>query len=207
LSRRLSRLGWVALPLVACCLGVIVSKVTHPPARSHLAPQPRPRKAASFELTSATPAAPRVVLADSSRGRPPGEWQGMPVSPDDNATCSASARCGLALACLDGRCGPCQRDDECATGEGCVLQYCLRLENIGCRLRKDCTVGALCELTGLTSDPRNNATMRAICRAASGGAEAPPPELVVGLPTSPPEVQLDDLMAMARAALADGGTR
>lgn len=103
--------------------------------------------------------APRFEYAP----RDPGEWQGMLVNITLQASCDVSSRCGLAMACRSGRCGPCGTDHECASGEACVLQHCLKAENVGCRSRSDCYDGALCLLNGYSPDARGNARTKSFC--------------------------------------------
>jgi hypothetical protein len=79
------------------------------------------------------------------------------------AECDVSSRCGLAMACLRGRCGPCALDRECAAQEACAVQHCVPEAHVGCRSRLDCATGEVCMLTGLTPDPRNNAGLFAYC--------------------------------------------
>src|SRR5215208_4690913 len=57
--------------------------------------------------------------------RPADEWQGMRVDLATQSLCDGAESCGLAMACPDGgRCGPCQADSQCASGEACVLDHC-----------------------------------------------------------------------------------
>jgi hypothetical protein len=114
--------------------------------------------------------------------RPPDEWQGMLVNTAMQAICDRSERCGLAMACLSGRCGPCQRDHECASGEACVLDHCLALGNVGCRSARSCRgPEELCVLTGYSNDPRGNASMRSLCQSSRGGRPQRPEDF----PTQP----------------------
>ncbi len=96
------------------------------------------------------------------RARPADEWQGMLVDVSVQQECFRSAVCGFALACIDGKCGPCSRDSECEAGEVCVLDHCVLRQLAACRTRKDCG-DSLCLLTGLSADPRNNGDMRSLC--------------------------------------------
>lgn len=94
------------------------------------------------------------------------EWPGMPINLALQALCDESARCGLAMACHHGQCGPCAADEDCAPGEGCSVQHCVPLSRIACRSVRDCAGardGALCMLSGISDDPRGNASMRAVC--------------------------------------------
>jgi len=102
--------------------------------------------------------------------RDPLEWDGMPVDLI-GPYCEESAFCGLALACVQQMCGACTADEDCAPGEGCVVEHCLKTELIGCRSYRDC--GAeLCLLSGFTGGtPRGNEDMRSYC-SNKGGAGA-----------------------------------
>jgi hypothetical protein len=102
--------------------------------------------------------------------RPEGEWQGIPVCAP-YPPCSSSDHCGVALACIDSKCRGCTQDDQCANGEGCVLDHCVPEANIGCHVRADCKAGELCILNGLTSGTvRANEDTRAYCQGSSGGS-------------------------------------
>ncbi len=106
--------------------------------------------------------------------RDPNEWQGMRVDRAGQPPCSAADSCGLALACIDGRCSACRDDRECAGGERCVLDHCLRSEQVECRTRSDCSdPEALCALSGYSGgDPRSNAELRSYCLPPRGVAPA-----------------------------------
>jgi hypothetical protein len=129
-------------------------------------PIPAPPVAAA----SLTPASPPV------RGRPASEWQGMQVDASMQATCGTADGCGLAMACHGERCGPCAADSECASGEICVLEHCLRRELANCRSSGDCGGEERCLLSGYSSDPRGNADLRAICLEDRGGRIEVPEE-------------------------------
>jgi hypothetical protein len=76
-----------------------------------------------------------IAAADLLHPRPAHEWQGMRVDLSQRQYCEASSYCGLALACLeDRRCGACQRDDQCAGGEVCVLDYPVSARSLRARL-------------------------------------------------------------------------
>src|SRR5690242_4599505 len=70
--------------------------------------------------------------------RPAEEWQGMRVNLNVTPPCERPDGCGMALACKGNRCGPCEFDAECATGESCVLDHCLKTSNVECHHRADC---------------------------------------------------------------------
>ncbi|MCG8555441.1 MAG: hypothetical protein MJD61_09175 [Proteobacteria bacterium] len=136
------------------------------------------RRRASGQSVAGRPApeqAPYRPSAPSDRFHPrdPNEWQGMLVNVANFQVCTRSGSCGLGLACIERRCGPCSLDAECAEGEACVLDRCLREGNVGCRSRRDCGhlgEDALCILSGLTAhDPRSNAELRSYCNPGHGG--------------------------------------
>src|SRR5690606_36385366 len=79
--------------------------------------------------------------------RDPREWQGMLVNTTFQALCDTSARCGLAMACNAGRCGPCAHDSDCASGEVCSMQHCVVSSLAACRSRSDCPGDELCILS------------------------------------------------------------
>ena len=111
-----------------------------------------------------------VREAAKLHARDPYEWQGMLVDLTTRQVCDISSRCGLAMACRDGRCGPCARDADCADGEGCVLDHCLLRDAIECRSTKECTE-AICMLTEYAAYGRGNATMQAKCFSLVGGRQ------------------------------------
>jgi len=102
---------------------------------------------------------------DECVARPDGEWGGMQVCPPYQAYCDIPEQCGVAMACIDGGCGPCTADDQCAATEGCVLDHCVLTPNISCRTYLDCDAGELCVLSGYTGGmPRGNEDMLAYCQ-------------------------------------------
>ena len=140
---------------------------------------------------------PNVVDRETFFPRPPSEWQGMRVRSDLRPLCVREDGCGLALACLDGRCGPCRSDFDCAPGEVCALDHCLRGELTECTTSADCPEGAECVLSGYSRGIRGNETMRSFCLSEEG----PTPESVrrirsvraEGTPAPPPPVSTDAL--------------
>jgi hypothetical protein len=111
------------------------------------------------------------ALNSGTHPRDPSEWQGMLVDLDSMAPCDTTERCGLAMVCHSGKCGPCVVDEHCAMGEVCVLDHCVLQDNAHCRSYRDCGDGELCVLSGYSSDPRGNAEMLARCQHATmGGA-------------------------------------
>lgn len=177
-SRRIVRIALLAAFAAAGWLAGTATR-TRPPA----ADSPAPRTAAGFAgfagtprpaLPSLAPAGASDAVPDALHPRPAREWQGMRVDLSQRQYCEASSYCGLALACLDDqRCGACQRDDQCTSGEVCVLDHCIAAANAGCRTRAECGglgADALCVLSGLSGgDPRGNTGMTSFCRPSSGG--------------------------------------
>ncbi|MDD9947301.1 MAG: hypothetical protein OXU20_40050 [Myxococcales bacterium] len=150
--------------------------------------------------------------------RDPHEWQGMMVNLDRQAFCETKSGCGLAMACLEGRCGPCSESGECAEGEACVLDHCLRAELVSCTSRRDCAADELCVLNGYSGGgARNNERMRSECMGLEGGVEqqdgehasaiGPPPEALEAFLTPPSTVDLtalqDDVAAYRRERMGD----
>lgn len=135
--------------------------------------------------------------------RDPLEWQGMRVDVSMQANCESSKQCGLAMACHSGTCGPCKRDDECATGEGCVLDHCLIRSRIGCRSRHDCATDELCVLSGYSADARSNRDLTARCLAAVGGTRQKPEKLTPRetVPAKRTPVRVDEMRRDLHKAL------
>ena len=94
------------------------------------------------------------------------EWQGMAID-ELRPLCDTSERCGLATACVEGHCGGCTADRECASGEACVLAHCVRSELVACRSRADCNGDELCVLSGVSPDARGNRDTRAHCQGST----------------------------------------
>jgi hypothetical protein len=116
------------------------------------------------------PAKPPPLPRGELHPRDPSEWQGMLVEMSVRAYCEDSASCGLAAACVKNLCGPCESDSDCAPREVCVLDHCLKRDNVRCRRRRDCASrDEYCLLTGFSPDPRGNGEMRAICQSERGG--------------------------------------
>jgi hypothetical protein len=165
------------------------------------------------EVASRAPS-PEAPIANVGEFRPvyyprdPAEWQGMLVEMTFRAFCEASAGCGLAAACTDGKCGPCTRDRDCAGSEACVLDHCVLRDNVQCTSRRDC-VGedALCVLTGYSSDTRGNSDMRSECLIPKGGQELPHDgQLVEGTMATPSSVNLSELAESVRMHASGSGT-
>jgi hypothetical protein len=135
------------------------------PVAERLATAPEPARAAGE-------AGPGVLAPPVYHPRDPQEWQGMHVDTSLQAACDTSTRCGLGMACRDGRCGPCARDAECGAGEKCVLDHCVPTDRVTCRSRRECGGEALCVLSGYSDDPRGNAAMRAYCQVPRAAGSA-----------------------------------
>ncbi len=131
------------------------------------------------------------------------EWQGMLVDLSMQALCGSPDGCGMAMACVNGKCGPCKSDRQCDTGEVCVLDHCVPHDNVTCRSRRDCGAEEWCVLSGYSSDVRSNTNMQALCLASSGGESQMPENvnLEPGEPTTPAPYEASDLMATAHAHL------
>jgi hypothetical protein len=139
-----------------------------------------------------------VHTSVENRFRAQDEWQGMPIDATADAPlCSRSADCGLARACIAGRCSACAGDADCASGERCVLQHCLVASAVECRSRSDCLRnGELCVLSDYSSGYRGNETMRSACLGATG----PNPFFVdvalsPGHPADPPRMTNESVRA------------
>jgi hypothetical protein len=136
--------------------------------------------------------------------RDPEEWQGMPVDLNFNPPCHTSADCAFALACRDNHCGPCLSDEQCAIGEVCVLDQCLRRDNVTCRSRRDCPSGEKCMLTAYSPQLRNNQDLRSKCTQTLHPVFEPrPSNPVVPIPTTAPvhpDMQPSDLVKMLEDA-------
>jgi hypothetical protein len=100
--------------------------------------------------------------APSYKPRPPGEWQGMLVDLAVSPPC-LEGFCGMARACVNGACTACNRDDECLTGEVCVLDHCLHADHVRCRSSRECRGDEVCMLSGYSHDGRANADMQSYC--------------------------------------------
>lgn len=113
----------------------------------------------------------RALPPSRYRQRPSGEWQGMLVDEALQALCDTTARCSMALACINEHCGGCRNDDDCLNGETCVLDHCLLRRRVSCRTRKDCGADAMCILSDYGTDTRGNEGMIAYCNPNAGGRE------------------------------------
>jgi hypothetical protein len=195
---RPSLLLFLAAMVAVIALGVILGR--RPPAASPGAAAPA---AAGARVSApAAPALPALVAAAPPSRRAADEWQGMPVD-GETALCDAVDACGLALACIGGRCGACTGDDSCAAGETCVLDHCVRVELASCRSRAECGGDELCILDGASPDPRGNAAMTARCLPATGGIPDDPAPAAVGEPAAAVPVPAAALLEQVEADARD----
>ena len=132
--------------------------------------------------------------------RPPDEWQGMLMDLNVSPPCEEPAGCGMARACKDGRCGPCEADSDCASGEGCVLDHCLKRSNIACHRKVECGDGSSCVLSGYSNGTRGNEDMRAYCLKLASGAGRLPPREKPAITDRRDHLPDDDLLNAAREA-------
>lgn len=143
---------------------------------------------------------PGIKPAPTYLPRDPEEWQGMLVDVGFEPDCEQSTSCGWARACVDGRCTACRGDNDCSEGEVCVLDHCLLEANTDCRSRVECG-DDVCILNGFSTDPRNNADMRAQCGDTRGGREQVPLEQTPWVDPGPaqrPEIDADELRKLLR---------
>jgi hypothetical protein len=138
-------------------------------------------------------------LPSRYRPRADDEWQGMLVDLAVKPPCESPTPCGLARACVNGQCVACERDPDCEPGEGCVLDHCIRQENIRCRGHRSCDDGEVCILSGYSSDARGNAQMLSQCIPSTGGKEKP--TINSPQPPDPRKVVFDDERERARAGI------
>lgn len=112
-----------------------------------------------------------VLPAPTLHPRDESEWQGMLIDKSLQAICEGKNSCGLAMACIDNRCGPCSNDSDCGTGETCILDHCLVEDNSSCRTASDCERGELCILSGYSIGPRGNEKTLSYCQATVSGSK------------------------------------
>lgn len=205
MNRRLRIAAFAALMLIGVLAGALLKRtVTGAPMLGFDARGARAEIGAIGRPSTAKPALPPQSITPLSHARSAPapkyhprdltEWQGMLVDLSLQANCELSTQCGLAMACHDGKCGPCTRDDQCGTGEGCVLDHCLLQSGIGCRSRRDCAPDELCVLSGYSDDARSNGELTAQCLAAKGGLDEPIVSPRKNLPGGPTPVRADEMM-------------
>ena len=214
--RQVISVALLSIIVAVCILLLRAKKLTKPIARAAIGATQRAAEQElepySHRAPALAPASARPTRADGSSNsifapprwhpRPATEWQGMLVNLNVSPPCESSSNCGLALACKRGRCLACEGDSECAVGESCVLDHCVRSELLQCRLTKQCVGDGRCVLSGFSATPRGNDGMTATCISpTSGAARQPPP------PEQPPvdtrtHLPDDDLMRSARDSKA-----
>lgn len=205
-QKRTRSLGWMLIAFVGAAGAFLMTRRSPLQGNSPAVSAMRRSGAATSSITLAalssavpsrtsatrTAAAPvrelNTAPAPKYKARDPEEWQGMLVNLSRQSLCDREEACGLAMACLEEKCGPCDRDRQCARGEVCVLEHCLMAANVGCRSRKECAPDSLCQLSGYSSDPRGNRDMLSRCRPSFGGEWQPQlePPALVGVPSAPP---------------------
>lgn len=174
-KKRLNPLTWVAaLVLIGLAVGLAVGTLGGQSQNRSKSPVAPPESSSQLKPSEASSTGLQFVDESPSHGtdnfffRDPAEWQGMRINMDRLASCGESGICGMALACVGGKCVPCTSDDECESGEVCSLDHCVLESQADCRSFKDCDAG-LCLLTGYSSDPRGNIGMKAYCSTDKGG--------------------------------------
>ncbi len=150
-------------------------------------------------------AEPRVLQREL-KYRDAAEWQGMLVNLSVQPYCTDSAHCSLARACKAAHCTACESDTECASGELCVLDHCVRADDTHCRHKSDCSGDSLCVLTGYSHGNRGNEDMEAKCLDLRSGAKSRPPLPPTPEDTSPRSLPFDDEVRRARE-FRDAGLR
>ena len=162
------------------CGALIVLSRHDPPARFLLsepaAALEKRDPAAAVQGRGPSPPALDLRTDAPARGqREPGEWQGMLVFETEFAPCARPDACGLARACVAGRCVGCLTDGDCATTEKCVLDHCIPSANLGCRRKSDCPGDEFCVLSGYTASPRGNEQTVSECIPTTGTRRPVPP--------------------------------
>jgi hypothetical protein len=187
---RPSLLVFLAAMVAVIALGVTLGRRQPATAPGAAAP-------ATVGMRGSAPPVPTLPTVGADP-RPPrraaDEWQGMPIDGEATALCDAVDACGLAMACIGGRCGACTDDDSCAAGEICALDHCVRAELASCRSRVDCGADARCVLSGTSADPRGNAAMTARCLPATGGVRDEPAPVGPGEVAAPVPVPAAELL-------------
>lgn len=143
----------------------------------------------------------RFVSSQIETPRGKDEWPGLRIKPEDpKPPCIESSRCGLARACLNGKCIGCSLDHDCAESEVCVLQHCVLEENTKCTSRSQCGKDEYCVLSGYSSDARGNENMLAFCQSLDGGLpDSSPRTFQVPGERQEPPVKYEDLLERVRS--------
>lgn len=195
--------AWLRSPIARSEIALAVADAPNAVARELPAiPDPAPEEA-DFPHREFDPSPPGLaMLLGPPRWypRPPSEWQGMLVNLNLTPHCDSSALCGLARACKDAKCMPCEQDGECADGEACVLDHCVRRELVTCRRSANCLAKEVCILSGYSNLPRGNEGMRAICVDPAGGTATLPQPTGASVPDTRTSLPHDDLLRASREA-------
>lgn len=133
----------------------------------------RRRRAPTLETPPPVTAETRPRIGSRGRSdlrrhpRDPAEWQGMRMLVGSHTQrCEQAQDCSMPKGCIDGRCLPCERDDQCAREEVCVLDHCLLEDLAACRSRSDCDSGEWCVMSGYSKGRRFNSDTRSYCARA-----------------------------------------
>jgi hypothetical protein len=198
-------------PIPRASLGLSEAALAEPAAAAverRVATSKAPQQAFAGAAASGPAASPRDstpprLLPPRFAARPDGEWKGMLVNLNAAPPCETSAGCGLARACKDSRCVACSSDMDCATGEACVLDHCVRSEQVSCRERQDCGPDSVCMLSGYSTDLRGNRDMQTLCSDRSSGADRSAARTPVAVHPrgAPGPAPYADLFESARRAL------
>ncbi len=113
--------------------------------------------------------APEFLKERTYHPRAPEEFQGFLVDTSDFQDCRTSSDCVEDLACKSGVCRPCAADAECAAGEKCALDHCLKAEDAGCQGRRDCKDGEMCILKRSSTGALGRGGLRSYCLPPTGG--------------------------------------
>jgi hypothetical protein len=133
------------------------------------------RDSATQEVVATVSENAALPVGPQYKERPAGEWDGMLVDMTVQPECVDEMPCGLARACVNGKCAPCETDSDCRQGEGCVLDHCLISKMIQCRSSKQCATNATCILSGYSGDVRGNGEMISKCVAPTDSFGNKPP--------------------------------
>lgn len=173
------------------------------PAKAWTRPEPPTHADAQAVVRAPSTDLDRALGPPKWQVRPAGEWDGMLVNLNVTPPCESPSGCGMARACKGGKCQPCVYDVECAPGETCVLDHCVKTENVSCRRRTECPEGSICLLSGYSNGVRGNENMKAYCVAsASGEQRSPSRPAPKAVKDTRPHLPDDDLLNRAKAAQA-----
>ncbi len=205
--RRRAHIVNSVLALIAgALLGVVLRGVWPAASEARVPAAPaasRPRGYTPRAIAPSLAVAPVEVAGPDANLHPrkSGDWDGMRVDLSRRPPCETSLHCSFAKACIDGACGPCTADEQCAGGERCVLDHCVPAANASCRSRTDCGADEMCVLSGYSDGARHNADMRAYCLGPRSGVE--PADEAAAAAADPVDVQPDAALSPAQRALVD----